>query len=165
MHEIFEFILPIVFSAGEAVIATLILLVLVLIGRGKIFPSERVLVIERKGQYSMILAPGLNLAQPFIEAIAKKIHWREDAYQDCVLCWYEVRDKHVATNKRPCYFLAISLQNNALHFEANFVSQEATLPAPSDMVKLGSIDVIIEDVENGVCSIAKSWSIGVQRIQ
>ena len=50
MHEILGFILPVIAASAEAMIWVLIIVTLVLIGRGKILPSEKPIIIERTGQ-------------------------------------------------------------------------------------------------------------------
>ncbi len=120
MHKLMEFILPVVFASAEAMLWVLLIGALVLIGRGKLLPSEKPLNIERTGLYRMRLAPGLNLAQSYIEAVAKQL--APLAAADGLLYCAEVCDKHIATRKQPHYLLRISVVDGLLHFEARQAS-------------------------------------------
>lgn len=157
MHRIMEFVLPVVFASGEAMIWILLITVLIIFGKGKLLPSERTLVIERKGQYRMVLAPGLNLAQPFIEAIAKQVSLNE-ANHDDMLLRFEVKDKHVATRKRPFYLLEICVREGVLHFETKLVEQV------SRTVDSGVGKNMAGEIEKAVHSIGAAWGIGLQRV-
>lgn|SRR5487761_2301323 len=118
MHEVLEYILPVVFSSGEAMIALMIFIILLIVGRGKLLPSEKMLFIERRGRYSMMLAPGLNLAQNFIENIADQSVLHGEPQHEGLQLRFEVRDEHIATKQRPAYRLLISTRNGVFHFEA-----------------------------------------------
>ncbi len=158
MHEVMGFILPVFAASAEAMIWVLIIVALVVIGRGKMLPSEKPIIIERTGQYKMILAPGLNLAQPFIEAIASQISSREDRSQNGLLLHFKVRDKNIASRKQPFYLLEVALQNGYLCFDAGTVQKELML----DNTAL--CDTLMDDVENAIHAVAKLWGIGLQRI-
>ncbi|ADE10298.1 hypothetical protein Slit_0056 [Sideroxydans lithotrophicus ES-1] len=157
MHRIMEFILPVVFASTEAMIWILLIAILIIFGKGKLLPSEKMLVIERKGQYRMVLAPGLNLAQPFIEAIAKQVSPHEAGHDDLSLC-FEVRDKHVATRKQPSYLLEIGMRDGVLHFETRPVDQPLH---PSDP---GNGQTLAGEIEKTVHAIGISWGISVQKV-
>lgn len=157
-----EFILPFVFASGEAMIGVLILVILFVIGRGKILPSEKPLVIERKGQYKIILAPGLNLAQPFIEAIVKQVTLREDAKQNGLILSFEVRDKNIVSRKQAFYLLEVSLQNGYLCFDASPAPQEPILPNTTSFVC--DSQAVMDEVKNAIHAVAKLWGIGLHRI-
>lgn len=161
MHEILGFILPFVFASGEAVLGVLILVILFVIGRGKILRSEKVIMLERMGQYTVVLAPGLNLAQPFIEAVARQVSLCGDNNLDGLQLCFEVRDKHIATKKQPTYLLVVSQHNGALHFEAKYVSLEHTLHVNDETV-LSNNRTLLEDVEDSVCAVAKSWGVNMR---
>ena len=156
MHEIMQFILPVVAASGEAMLWILMILILIVIGRGKMLPSEKHLIIERQGKYRMDLAPGLNLAQPFIEAIAQ--HIPAGNAQDKLILRFEVRDKNISTRKLPFYLLSVSLQNGHLSFEAG--------PAHSALADIcpHSDCPLRAEVENTIHTIAKTWGIGLKRI-
>jgi hypothetical protein len=164
MNKIMEFLLPVALSSGEAIISILIIITVFAVGRGKILPSEKALVIERKGKYSMKLAPGLNLALPFIEAIAKHVPLRENATQDGLLICYEVRDKNIATKKMPFYLLAVSLRESDLFFEAKLVSKDTVAPVSEDATPHSDKSAMKEEVEKVVQAIAASWGVGLRRI-
>ena len=156
MHEIMQFVLPVVAASGEAMLWILMILILVVIGRGKMLPSEKRLIIERQGHYKMDLAPGLNLAQPFIEAIAQQIS--ASHAQDQLTLRFKVRDKNISSRKLPFYLLSVSMQNGHLSFEAS--------PSHSalDDISTHSDSTLLAEIENTIHSIAKTWGIGLQRV-
>jgi hypothetical protein len=158
MHKIMEFILPILFASSEAMIWILLIVILIIIGKGKLLPSERMLVIERKGQYRMVLAPGLNLAQPFIEAIARQVSPSETGHEGLSL-YFEVRDKQVATRKQPSYLLEICIRDGVLHFETRPVDRPLHQTDPDTGQSLAG------EVEKIVRTIGVSWGIGLQRVE
>lgn len=162
MHEIMEFLLPIFAASAEAMIWVLMIVTLIVIGRGKMLPSEQSLVIERNGQYRMDLAPGLNLAQPFIEAIASQVTLREDTNHNGLILCFEVRDKNLSSRKQPFYVLKVSSQNGYLSFDAKLTSQESILHNTTSSAYDGR--TMMHDIENAIHAVAKLWGIGVQRI-
>ncbi len=99
-------------------IITLFVLYIIYFRPGKTPPLKNSLVIERPGQYHMTLAPQLNLAQPFIEAVAKKAGTQSDAEQYSATQYFEVRDKEVNSHGQDCYLLAITLRNGMLYAQA-----------------------------------------------
>ena len=102
---------------------TLSILLLIYFRPGKTPPLGSPLVIERAGQYQVTLAPQLNLAQPFIEAIAKQIITPVDTIQYSVTQCFEVRDKQVTAHGYKHYLLAITQRNGMLFFQG-------TAPSP-----------------------------------
>lgn len=97
---------------------TLCLLYLIFFRPGKTPKLENPLVIERIGFYRITLAPQLNLAQPFIEAIAKRMGAANDVTVSGVACVFEVRDKHIVPKGFDYYVLTIMQRNGTLCFEA-----------------------------------------------
>ena len=99
-------------------IITLSVLFLIFFRPGKTPPLNNPLVIERPGEYHMTLAPQLNLAQPFIEAISRQIGSPSDATQCSMTQRFEVRDKHVTAHGHDSYLLAITQRNGIIYFQA-----------------------------------------------
>ncbi|MDX8378541.1 MAG: hypothetical protein R8K48_00620 [Gallionella sp.] len=99
-------------------IVTLCLLYLIFFRPGKTPPLENPLVIERPGEYHMKLAPQLNLAQPFIETLAKQIGPSAEAGLSSETKFFEVRDQQVKSHGFNFYLLAITLRNGMLYFQA-----------------------------------------------
>lgn len=99
-------------------IITLSVLFLIFFRPGKTPPLNNPLVIERPDQYHMTLMPQLNLAQPFIEAIAAQIGKSSDSTQYSATQYFEVRDKQVTAHGHDCYLLAITRCNGILYFQA-----------------------------------------------
>ena len=99
-------------------IITLSVLFLIFFRPGKTPPLDNPLVIERPGQYHMTLAPLLNLAQPFIEAVAGQVGTPGGTAQYSATQYFEVRDKQVTAHGHDCYLLAVTLRNGMLYFQA-----------------------------------------------
>ena len=99
-----------------ATVITLVMLYLVFFRPGTTPLSTAPLVIERTGKYRLTLAPQLNLAQPFIEVVAKRI----EAAQHTVVdeCVFEVWDKRVTPKGIDYYELVIAQKDGMLLFEA-----------------------------------------------
>ena len=97
-------------------LVTLSILYLIFFRSGKTPPLENPLVIERPGQYHMTLAPQLNLAQPFIEELARRIGPSDEA--SCETKYFEVRDKQVTSHGFEFYLLAITRRRGMLFFQA-----------------------------------------------
>ncbi len=100
------------------ILAVLITLIVLTIRSGKSVVLENPLIIERAGQYHITLAPQLNLALPFIEAIAKQIGTPREASQNSATQCFEVRDRQVTAHRHDLYLLAITLRNGMLYFQA-----------------------------------------------
>ncbi len=161
MHKVMEFILPILSASGEAVIFTLIVGVLFVIGRGRIQPSEKTLFIERPGQYRMVLAPGLNLAQPFVEAIARQLAAVDVSGQENQQLHFEIHDKEVATKRQPAYLLAISCPGGILSFEATCPMAGSAVSSPAQLVGSSWAG----NVEEAMRSVAQPWGINFTRLE
>ena len=99
-------------------IITLCVLYLVFFRPGKTPPLNNPLIIERPNQYHMTLAPQINLAQPFIEAIAKNIGDLSDTINHSSTQYFEVRDKQVTAHGFDSYLLAVTQCNGMLYFQA-----------------------------------------------
>ncbi|MEO8332461.1 MAG: hypothetical protein ABI479_08500 [Gallionella sp.] len=97
---------------------TLSFVLLILFRPGKTPPLDNPLVIERPGQFHMVLASKLNLAQPFIEAIAKQLASVADIHPNSATIYYEVSDKQVVAHGNTFYLLAITRRNNILYCQA-----------------------------------------------
>lgn len=100
-------------------VVTLGILFLVYFRPGKTPPLENQLVIERPGKYKIILAPRLNLAQPFIEAVIDRLVTLNVSTQhSSAIQYFAVSDKQVATNNGDAYLLAIIVREGMLYFLA-----------------------------------------------
>jgi|APCry1669189101_1035198.scaffolds.fasta_scaffold00558_4 hypothetical protein len=99
-----------------ATLITLCMLGLIFFRPGKTPPLENPLVIERAGQYHLTLEPRLNLAQPFIEAVAAQL--ASSAVQNTATIFFEVRDKQVTAHGYDFYLLAITRRNGLWFFQA-----------------------------------------------
>ncbi|MEI7456983.1 MAG: hypothetical protein WCK93_09700 [Nitrosomonadales bacterium] len=101
-----------------ATLITLCMLYLMFFRPGKTPPLDNPLVIERPGQYHLTLAPQLNLAQSFIEAIAERIAGLADVPPDTATRYFEVCDNQVASHGFDCYLLAITRRAGLLYIQA-----------------------------------------------
>lgn len=96
---------------------TLCVLFLIFFRPGKTPPLESQLVIDRPGQYKITLAPKLNLAQPFIEAIIDRLAKSNvSTQQGSVRQFFAVSDRQVATTHGDVYLLAIIVRGGMIHF-------------------------------------------------
>jgi len=127
-------------------IITVCMLLLVYFRPGTTPQSTAPLVIERTGKYRMTLAPQLNLAQPFIEAIAKRIAATGHAAGDKATCIFEVRDKRVVPKGFDRYELTISQVNGMLYFEARTPLTDAQGVADDDQGSAHDLIDIVQDV-------------------
>jgi hypothetical protein len=75
------------------------------------------LIISRPGQYHITIAPQLNPAQSFLEAIAQQMG-SVATLSDSELCCYAVHDAKVATDKDKLYLLALAVRGGMLYFQA-----------------------------------------------
>jgi len=98
-------------------VITICVLLLIFFRPGKTPPLESRLVIERPGRYQIILAPKLNLAQPFIEAIVERFGVLEDPTLSSEMHCFAVRDKHVTAHDKDVYLLAITCRSGILYFQ------------------------------------------------
>lgn len=99
-------------------LVTLCVLYLVFFRPGKTPPLESPLVIERAGKYQLTLAPQLNLAQPYLEAIAARVGMAEEPLPDSATQYFEVQDSQVKAHGLNFYLLAITRRNGMLYFQA-----------------------------------------------
>jgi hypothetical protein len=101
-----------------ATLITLSMLFLIFFRPGKTPPLQNPLLIERPGRYHLTLAPQLNLAQVFIEAVADKIAETAEAMQNSETYYFEVCDKQVAAHGYDTYLLAITQREGMLLVQA-----------------------------------------------
>ncbi len=130
-------------------IVTLSFLFLIFFRPGKTPPLSNPLVILRPGQYHMTLAPQLNLAQPFIEAVAKQIGENNSARSDSTTLCFEVQDKEVAAHGQELYLLAITQRNGMLYFQAACPSPLAGAPGSFRNMLMESVNGVLADVAAG----------------
>lgn len=99
------------------ILAAVTLAVVAMMRPGKTPPPDNPLIIESPGQYHITLAPQLNLAQSFIEEIAKQLTPCATGQDSATLC-FEVRDTEVAAHGIDFYLLAVTQRNGMLYFQA-----------------------------------------------
>ena len=100
-----------------AIIITLCMLYLIFFRPGKTPPLENPLVIERAGQYHVTLAPQLNLAQPFIEEVARQLGASGATTYSSATQFFAVHDKQVTAHGYDFYLLAVTQRNGMLYFQ------------------------------------------------
>ena len=108
------------------ILTTVTLVALSLIRPGKTPPLDNPLIIERPGQYHMTLAPQINLAQPLIEDIVKRLRSSGDLANNSATLCFEVRDKEVTAHGKDFYLLATTQRNGMLYFQA--IASQAGFP-------------------------------------
>jgi hypothetical protein len=99
-------------------IITLCVLYLVFFRPGKTPSLKNPLVIDRPGKYHVTLAPHLNLAQPFVEAIAQRLMESSERSGDSGTLFFKVTDKHVTFHGHDIYLLAVTQRDGILIFQA-----------------------------------------------
>jgi hypothetical protein len=104
----------------EITLATIIITIIVVLTlrNTKRAVLENPVILNRTGQYHATLAPKLNIAQTFIEAIAKQIPGPRDAAQNSSTQCFEVRDPDAASIGHELYLLAITMRHGMLYFQA-----------------------------------------------
>jgi hypothetical protein len=107
-------------------VITICILLLIFFRPGKTPPLESRLVIERPGRYQIILAPRLNLAQPFIESVVEKVGVLEDPTLSSKMHCFSVRDKHVAAHGKDGYLLAVTCRSGVLYFQGTPPAEDAS---------------------------------------
>lgn len=97
---------------------TLSVLFLVFFRPGKTPPLNNPLVIDRPGKYHMTLAPHLNLAQPYVEAVARQLIEASERVGNSATQYFEIRDKQTTAHGHDSYLLAITQRDGILLFQA-----------------------------------------------
>ncbi len=95
------------------IITTLVVLTL---RRSKPIILEHPLVVHRIGKYHITLAPQLNLAQAFLEQIAKQFS-ELPPNGDAATQFFTVQDQKVCTGADKFYLLAVSVRQNVLYLQ------------------------------------------------
>lgn len=105
-------------------IITLGALFLVFFRPGKTPPLEKRLTIKYPGRYQITLASRLNLAQPFIEALAEQMV-RDKVEPHCpVILYFVVSDKQVSAHGTKEYLLAVYCRDGLFYFQAECPSSK-----------------------------------------
>lgn len=117
---------------------TICTILLIIFRPGKTPPLNNPLVIERTGSYHITLAPQLNLAQPFIEAVAKELSHSPAAGHSATQ-YFEVNDAQAKAHGHAAYLLAITRRNGMSYFQA-------TGPQPGNPDHLRTIKDFSEEV-------------------
>lgn len=104
----------------EITVAIIIITVIVVLTlrNTKRVALESPLILNRTGQYHATLAPRLNVAQTFVEAIAKQLTGPREANQSSATQCFEVRDPEAAKLGQERYLLAITMRHGLLYFQA-----------------------------------------------
>ena len=99
-------------------IITLCILFLVFFRPGKTPPMKNPLVIARPGKYHVTFAPLLNLAQPFVEAVAQRLLESAIGSGNSATQFFEVQDALVTAHGHATYLLAITKRDGMFYFQA-----------------------------------------------
>ena len=106
---------------------TLCVLYLVFFRPGKTPPLNNPLVINRPGKYHVTLAPHLNLAQPYVEAVAQQLMASSERSGNSNTLFFKVTDKHVTSHGHDAYLLAVTQRDGILIFQAAAPSEDSDL--------------------------------------
>lgn len=126
----------------ELTLVTLALLFIVFVVKpGRTPPLANPMVINRLGQYHITLAPQLNLAQPFIEDIAKRLGSPSELADNSSTLCFEVSDPEVTAHGNDFYLLAITQRNSMLYFQVT--TSPASDPKQRVVELLGFADTVL----------------------
>lgn len=99
-------------------VITLCTLALIFFRPGKTEPLKSPLVINRIGQFNAVLAPMLNLAQPLLENVSRRLGEEERQSGNTASLYFKVNDKEVKSHGKDYYLLAATLRDGVLYFQA-----------------------------------------------
>ncbi len=99
-------------------IITLSIIALLIFRPGKTPPLESPLTINRVGQFHAVLAPRINLAQPLLEDISRRIPGALRSGGNAPPLYFRVQDKEVKAHGQDYYLLAATLRDGVLYFQA-----------------------------------------------
>jgi hypothetical protein len=99
-------------------IITLSILALIIFRPGKTEPLDNPLVINRIGQFHAVLAPKINLAQPFLENVSRHLGEQERQSGNTQPLYLKVSDREVKAHGQDFYLLAATLRDGVLYFQA-----------------------------------------------
>lgn len=109
----------------ETILAVSSLIALIILmrraSRQVVLPNP--VLVQRDGDYSAVLAPNLNTAQPLIESFMHTLRSQLnvmtlDASRNSATLYFEIRDKHTIAHGHEFYLLAITLRDGMLYFQA-----------------------------------------------
>ena len=80
-------------------------------------------LVQRDGEYSAVLAPYLNTAQPLIESFMHTLREqlnvaKLDDSKSSTTLYFKIYDKNITAHGRDFYLLAITLRDGLLYFQA-----------------------------------------------
>lgn len=138
---------------------TLCVLYLVIFRSGKTPVLLKPLMIERVGLYRITLAPQINLAQPFVEAVARHIKVADGVMADGVEYVFAVRDRHVLPQGFDYYLLAVTRRAGILDFAATSPEHAA---AESDT---SADHGLAGELTRAVQKIAAEYGVGIELVR
>lgn len=109
----------------ETIIAVSSLIALIILvrraSRQVVLPNP--VLVQRDGEYSAVLAPHLNTAQPLIENFMHTLRAqlnviKLDANKNSTTLYFKIHDKHTTAHGHEFYLLAITLRDGILYFQA-----------------------------------------------
>ncbi len=99
-------------------IITISILALIIFRPGRTEPLNNPLVINRVGQFHAVLAPKINLAQPLLEDISRRLGEHERQSGNTPPLYFKVSDREVKAHGKDFYLLAATLRDGVLYFQA-----------------------------------------------
>lgn len=100
-------------------IITIFIILLIVFRPGTPPPLENPLTINRIGQFHAVLAPRINLAQPLLENISRRIPEELREGGNTPPLYFKVEDKEVKSHGDKFYLLAVTLRDGVLYFQAS----------------------------------------------
>jgi hypothetical protein len=158
-------------------VITIAILLLAYFRPGKTPPLENPLTVERSGKYKIMLASRLNLAQPFIEAVAELMRPLIVGINGSAVQYFVVRDNQVKAHGSEIYLLAICCRNQMLYFyganpkpndqneyldaiKAYSIDCMKDFPSDSDMNR----EILEEIIVSSTASVANERRIDVSQL-
>ncbi len=97
---------------------TISIIALLIFRPGRTPPLENPLTINRVGQFHAVLAAKINLAQPLLESMSRRVTDEMRQSGNTAPLYYRVQDKEVKAHGQDYFLLAATLRDGVLYFQA-----------------------------------------------
>lgn len=104
-------------------VSTLITLIILVMRANRRVTLPNPVLVQRDGEYSAVLAPNLNTAQPLIESFMHMLRTqlnliKLDTRKSSSTLYFKIHDKNTTAHGYEFYLLAITLRDGILYFQA-----------------------------------------------
>ena len=104
-------------------VTTLITLIILVMRANRRVVLPNPVLVQRDGEYSAVLAPNLNTAQPLIESFMHTLRTqlniiKLDTSKSSSTLYFKIHDKNTTAHGYEFYLLAITLRDGLLYFQA-----------------------------------------------